>query len=242
MATVVEQTSSERAAVWEDFIDIFYAPSAVFRRREHGGVFIPMLVVTLLFGVLFFLTSGVLQPIMDAEFDRAIAAAMRKNPQLPPEAMETFRAISQRMQLVGGILFVPIATLMVGCALWLAGKLVDAKESFHTALIVATYAYMPKVLDTVVRGVQGLFLDPAGLDGQFRVSLGPGRFLDPDTASPLVLAVIGRLDVFTIWITVLLAIGLAVTGRIPLKRAAIAAALVWFVGAIPLILGALRAS
>ena len=58
--------------------------------------------------------------------------------------------------------------------------------------------------------------------------------------SPLLLAVVGRIDLITIWITVLVAIGLAVTGRIPLRKAAIAAAIVWFVGGLPLILPALR--
>ena len=45
---------------------------------------------------------------------------------------------------------------------------------------------------------------------------------DPDATSPALLAFIGRLDVFTIWVTVLLAIGLSVTGNIPRSRAAIA--------------------
>ena len=36
-------------------------------------------------------------------------------------------------------------------------------------------------------------------------------------------------------------IGLSVTGRIPLRRAAIAAAIVWFIGGLPLIFPALRA-
>ena len=35
-------------SVWEDFIDIFYAPSAVFARRARGNVWIPLTVVTLL--------------------------------------------------------------------------------------------------------------------------------------------------------------------------------------------------
>jgi hypothetical protein len=88
--------------------------------------------------------------------------------------------------------------------------------------------------------VQGLLLDPATLNGRFRLSLGVGRFLDPDTASPVLLALLGRVDVFTIWITVLLAIGLSVTGRIPRSRAAVAAAIVWVAGALPQLLGALR--
>jgi ABC-type transport system involved in cytochrome c biogenesis permease component len=54
-------------------------------------------------------------------------------------------------------------------------------------------------------------------------------------------ALASRVDVFTIWITVLLAIGLAVVGRIPRQQAAIAAAIVWLLGALPAMLGALRA-
>jgi hypothetical protein len=85
-----------------------------------------------------------------------------------------------------------------------------------------------------------LFLDPSQLDGRFRLSFGIGRFLDPDTVSPLLLAVAGRIDLITLWMTALVAIGLSVTGRIPLARAAVAAAIVWFVGGLPLILPALR--
>jgi hypothetical protein len=54
------------------------------------------------------------------------------------------------------------------------------------------------------------------------------------------IAVVGRLDLYTLWITVLIAIGLSVTGRIPLGRAAIVAAIVWFLGGLPTILQALR--
>src|SRR5688500_7351713 len=40
----------EKAGVWEDFIDIFYAPSSVFARRANASVWPPLLVVTLLVG------------------------------------------------------------------------------------------------------------------------------------------------------------------------------------------------
>jgi hypothetical protein len=150
------------------------------------------------------------------------------------------RQVVARVGQVGVFVFVPLGAFFVGCALWLAGKLVDAKQSFHAALIVAAYSFIPRVVEAVFNGAQGLFLDPAQLDGRFRLSLGPGRFLDPDVASPVLLAIVGRLDVFTIWITVLLAIGLSVTGSIPRVRAAIAAAFVWVVGGIPLVFQAIR--
>lgn len=241
MATEAAPVVGPRVAVWEDFIDIFYAPASVFRRREGGSVFIPMAVITVLCAVLFYLTSGALQPMFDAEFDRQMAMAMRQNPNIPPEAVERIRGFGMRMQQIGMFIFMPLAIVGVGVATWLSGKLVDAKQTFHAAMIVAAYAYAPRIVEGVLHGLQGVFLDPEQLDGRFRLSFGIGRFLDPDTTSPLLLAIVGRVDVITIWITVLIAIGLCVTGRIPMARAAIAAAIVWFAGGLPLILGALRA-
>ena len=134
----------------------------------------------------------------------------------------------------------PVTIFCVGIVLWLVGKLVDAKQSAGAALMVASYAYLPRVVEGIVGGGQALLLDPASLNGRFKLSLGAGRFLDPDTASPMLLAILGRVDVFTIWVTVLLVIGLAVTGKISRQKAAIAGVLVWIIGALPGVLGALR--
>lgn len=240
MATQAAPVAAPPAAIWEDFIDIFYAPSAVFRRREHGNFFIPLAVITIVCGVLFYLNSGALQPMFDAEFDRGMAAARRQNPDIPPEAMANMRAFASRIQMVMIFIFLPIAMFGIGVTTWLAGKLVGAKQTFAAALVVGAYAYAPRILDGVLQGVQALFLDPAEINGRFKLSLGVGRLLDPDTASPLLLAAVGRVDVITIWITVLIAIGLCVTGRISLRLAAIAAAIVWLVGGLPLIIPALQ--
>ena len=228
-------------SIWEDFIDIFYVPSQVFARREHGSVWPPLIIITLLSGALFYLNSGALQPIFDAEFDRGMASALRDNPKMPAEAIEKMRAIGTRVGQIGMLVFMPFGMLGVAGVMWVAGKLVDARQTFHAALVVAAYAFAPRILQFAINGVQAMFLDPSQLDGQFRLSFGPGRFMDPDETSPLLLAAIGRLDVFTIWITVLVAIGLAVTGRIPVQRAAIAAVIVWVMGGVPGIFGALSA-
>jgi hypothetical protein len=239
MATQAPPVAAPRAAIWEDFIDIFYAPSSVFRRRENGNFFVPLVVITIFCGALFFLTSGALQPVFDAEFDRGMAAAMRQNPNMPPEAAERMRGFATRMQQVFIFIMLPLAMFGIGVATWVAGKLVDAKQTFKSALVVGAYAYAPRIVDGVLQGLQAMFMDPEQIDGRFRLSIGIGRFLDPDVVSPLLLAVVGRVDLITIWITVLIAIGLSVTGHIPLRKAAIAAAIVWFVGGLPLIIPAL---
>ena len=232
--------SPSKTAIWEDFIDIFYAPSQVFRRREQGSAVIPIVVLTLLVGTIFFLNSGALRPIFEAEFDRQMGAQMRNDPRITPEVMDRMRGVGHRVGQVALFFYVPIAAVGIGLATWLAGKLVDAQQSIRAAFIVGTYSLAPRAIEGVVNGIQGLILDPSQMDGRFRITFGPGRFLDPDTVSPLLIALVGRLDVFTIWITVLVAIGLSVTGRIPVRRAAIAAAIVWLAGGLPLIFQAIR--
>ena len=226
---------AQRAAVWEDFIDIFYAPAMVFARRARDSFWIPFFVVTIVIGALFYLNSGVLQPVMEGEFNRGMAAAMRSNPRLTPEMADRFRQTGIRIAQIGGFLLVPIAIVLTGTVAWLIGKLFDAKQAYGAALMVAAYAWVPKILEAVLNGVQGLFLDPDQLNGRFRLTLGVGRFFDPDVTSPILLGFIGRIDVFTIWVTVLLAIGLSVTGGISRSRAALAAPLIWAAGATPVL-------
>lgn len=232
------QPAAEKASLWEDFIDILYAPSAVYARRASSGFWAPMFVVALLVGLLFLATRGTLQPIMDAEFQRGMARAMAKNPQLTAENAERMRGFGETMAGVFAFIGVPIAVFLVGIGTWLASRMFDARQTLRATLMVVAYAYVPKVVESVLVAVQGLLLDTSALDGRYRLTLGAGRFLDPDTTAPLTLALLGRVDLFTIWVTVLIAIGISVVGRIPRARAFALGVVVWLLGAIPGVFGA----
>src|SRR5881398_3207402 len=84
--TNVEPTPS-RASLWEDFVDIFYTPSSVFARRADGKFGLALLVLIAVGAVLFFITKNAMQPILDSEFARQTAAAMRKNPNITADQM-----------------------------------------------------------------------------------------------------------------------------------------------------------
>src|SRR5690242_20212340 len=82
----------------EDFIDIFYAPSAVFARRS--GFIIPMLVVVIAVAALYFVNGAVWGPIVDAEMSRAFA----KQPNLTADQIETARRIGGTMNKIGVVI------------------------------------------------------------------------------------------------------------------------------------------
>src|ERR1700738_1844856 len=85
------EPGSGRASLWEDFVDIFYAPSQVFARRADGKFGMPLLFLVVVCAVLAFLTKNAMQPVMDAEFARRSAEMMRKNPNLTAEQMASGR-------------------------------------------------------------------------------------------------------------------------------------------------------
>jgi len=233
---------SSHASFWEDCLEIFYAPAAVFRRREAEGFFLPLVVLVVIMGALFYLTRSAMAPIFDAEFHRAAAAAIKDNPKITPEMMEQSRVMTRKFAGVVVIGFFLLGPFVVGLMLWLAGKLVEARQELTTSMMVATYSFYPRILEGILNAMQALLLPESRLTGRYSLSLGVGRLLNPDTVSPLLLAVVGRIDLFTLWVTALLALGLSVTGKIPRGQAAIAAALVWLAGGLPSVLGALRAS
>src|SRR5206468_10616133 len=93
------------ASRWEDFIDLFYAPSTVYARRAQSGFFIPLLVVTLITGILFLVNSGVLAPIMDAEMARGMAKQSQK---MTAEQIAGARKFAEVFAKIGAFVFIPI--------------------------------------------------------------------------------------------------------------------------------------
>jgi hypothetical protein len=229
-----------KAGLWEDFVDIFYAPSSVFARRADGKFGMALLLFVVVGTVLVFLTKNATQPIMDAEFARQTAAAMRKNPNLTAEQMASGRGIFETFAPIFFAIGLTVSVFGAGLVLWLVGKLFDAKESAAAAIMIATYSEVPRLVQILTNAAQGLIMSPEKLNSMNAVAFNLARFMDPDKASPVMIALASRVDLFTIWVTVLLAIGLHVVGKIPKQQAGIAAGITWLVGALPAVFGALR--
>jgi len=225
----------------DDYMDVFIAPMELFRRRADGRFGQALLVLVVLIGVLYFATRTAMEPIMDAEWQRGIAAMAKANPSVTAEQMESGRKMAGTFGAVFIIGGTPIMVLLLGVAVWVAARIVGGAVSYAQGTTIATFAMFPKLLDSVSGALQALFMDEQTLNSRFSVSLGVGRFFDADTASATLLAIVGRVDLFTIWTTVLVALGLKVMAKASTAQAAAAAAIVWIVGGLPTVVQALRA-
>ena len=221
---------------WDDYLDVYAAPSRLFERRSDGKFGHAMLVFIIAAAVLYFATRTAMEPIMNAEFERGMAA----NPNLTPEQMEAGRKFAG---IAGGIFVLvgtPIMMLLLGGFIWIVSRVLGKALSYSQGATIATFAMFPRLVESVVSAIQALLMDEQSLNSRYKVSLGLGRFFDHETANPILLALLGRIDLFTIWVTILIAIGIKVMGRATTAQAVLGAALVWLVGAIPVLIQALR--
>ena len=221
---------------WDDYLDVYGAPSRLFERRSDGKFGHAMLVFIIAAAVLYFATRTAMEPIMNAEFERGMAA----NPNLTPEQMEAGRKFAG---IAGGIFVLvgtPIMMLLLGGIIWIVARVLGKALGYSQGATIATFAMFPRLVESVVSAAQALLMDEQNLNSRYKVSLGLGRFFDHETANPVVLALLGRIDVFTIWVTVLIAIGIKVMGRATTGQAVLGAVVVWLIGAIPMLIQAMR--
>lgn len=221
---------------WEDLLDVFIAPVELFRRRSDGKFGHALLMLLVLSAIVFFATRSAMQPIMDAEFQRGMAS----RPNLTPEAIETARKFATSLAPVFILIGLPVGVFLLGAVIWAAGRIVGGRLSYAQGATLATFAFFPRILEGVASGIQALLMDEGNLLSRFSVSLGIGRLLDPQHTSAVLLALLGRIDLFTLWGTALIGIGIKQMARTSTGQAIAAAALVWVVGCLPALLQALR--
>ncbi len=211
----------------EDVIDIFANPRALFDRTRNSSAVRPAVIQMLVLGILGIALHNLMAPYFDAEFARATAqqaeAAAKAGTEMPAGAAAMGEKIATFTAYAGGFIGPWFVALLGGLAVFIGARIVGVKLRFGQGMMIASWSYMPAIIGTVATAVQGALLsDPMTVRGVTDASLGPARFLDPATASPVLLAVAQSVDLIAIWTLVLSAIGVSVVGRVSLATGAIA--------------------
>lgn len=228
-----ETPPAKTAPLWEDFIDVFVSPAALFDRRRNGRGsrwVVPLIVLAVLALVLYY----VFLPATEAITRAAMQAQMAKNPQVNAATMEKG---ARMMRIFGGIIVpfaIAIRALLLGLLLWLFTKLVDSALTFAQSMVIVVYASFVSILQQVAVGILVIVKNNNGapIDAIRDTAIGPARFV-PTGASPALLAILGRFDLFVLWQLVLWIVGVKVITRTSTGRAVLAAVLVWAVAIVP---------
>jgi hypothetical protein len=220
-------TAPEKASRWEDFIDIIFSPGQLFERRGGENWVKPFLILAAVSVVLYYVLLPVTGPLMEI--------AMREN--APPEANQAqLQQGASVMKYAMGIM-APIMYLVmiagIALALKLVSSVIEPAAGWRQSFVIATYAMYITVIQTLIVAV-AIFIK-SSMGGELKstdASFGLMRFMDVGK-DPVMRALLGRTDLFAIWIAVLLAVGLIHVVRMPRNKAIATAAIVWALVALP---------
>jgi hypothetical protein len=227
-------TPTDNASMAEDFVDIFVTPSKVFARRAKASPMVPYLVVCVLMIVLFFASKNVMAPIFEAQMQKGFAASMKANPQITQEMLDKSRPIANAFINVAGVLGPPVLLLVLTLITWVIGRFfMSTPLTYGTTLLITSYAWIPRVVSSVLGLVQGLALDVGKMTSPYQLTVSPARFFDPTSMSDGLYQLLGSLDLFSIWGCILLVIGLIHAGKLERSKAITTGVIMFVVGCLP---------
>ena len=234
--------AAPRAALWEDFVDVFTGPSAVFARRRDGAYAGGLTLFGVLAAVVFAATRAFWQPYFARQMELGLAAQQAAG-KLTAAQLEQGRATMERLgnvfTWIVGTVGMPLIIMIVALLVLAAARAIGARLSYGQSLVVATMAYVPRLVASLAGAGLLAVRDVASLaEGALPTS--PAALLAPG-ASRIAVAFLGRLDPFVLWSTVLIAIGIAVVGRVPRRKGFVGAGIVWAIATLAALLSALRA-
>ena len=116
---------------------------------------------------------------------------------------------------IGGIVVPPIALLIIaGLGLLIVNLIFGAQTKFKKVFSLICYANLVSLLGSLMAVAVILFGDPDHFNAQNPVPSNVGFFLNPHEVSKPLYSLASSADIFTIWLLILLAVGLAEgTGR-----------------------------
>jgi hypothetical protein len=133
---------------------------------------------------------------------------------MSPDQME--QAVRQGARIggilahIGGIVVPPIFLLIVaGLGLLIVNLIFGAQAKFKTVFSLVCYADLVGLLGALMAVAVILFGDPEHFNAQNPVPANVGFFLNPLEVSKPLYALASSIDIFTVWLLILVAIGLA---------------------------------
>lgn len=229
---VVEPAPS--ASWWEDYVEIFFAPRGVFRRRiDDPRWIVDVMVLLVLMGILSIGLQAVIEPVLREEFFRAVLAGG----EMTMEQADQAWGASGVFRSIGFLAGFPLAVILSGIAIWLVGMAMGSSTSLGSAFVIAALSQFPRIPQQAAIIAQGLVMDLNEVTSIVHLSISPARFMAGSSGDPVV-GLMARVDPFILWSTVLVAIGLQLLGRLSRTESYVAASLLYLLGALPIAIGA----
>jgi hypothetical protein len=221
----------------ERVIDTFIAPTKTFADiRRNRSWWLPMLVLAV-FSYMFTLTA-----LSHVGSQRLAESALRNNPSqnerlqqaTPEQRAQTLRITATVMQVsfLGWPLLLPVLSALAALLLWVGFNFILGGSATYSGMFtVMMFAWLPSIFRGVLSTAMLFLGDPESFNINDPVGTNPGFYLGADS-SAFLKAMLSSLDIFSIWILALMAIGGAIVARVKIRSGVILVFATWLIVAL----------
>jgi hypothetical protein len=193
------------------FLGIFISPRETFANIVRRPDFLAPLIVLIV-------TASAVSEIVLAKVDMArivraqIEQSGRMNSMSPEQVQQAVEQGARVGTIIGhfGFVFAVIGLLIAaGICLLVVNVIFQGRTNFRTVFSVTCYSNLVSVLGSVIVVLVVLFGDPEHFNPQSPTPTNLGFFLNPGETPRALSSLASSFDIFTLWIIVLLGIGLS---------------------------------
>ena len=212
-----EATTPQPMSELDRLVGVLFDPKPAFadiaqRPRPWG----PIVLLSLLSVVFTFLLS------QRVGWEQVVRKAIESNPRamerIPADRMDQVVQQQAKVSAIAAYVFSVVGMALAGAILggiylFVFNVLAGADIRFGQSFGIVCYALLPRGLLALLGMLLMYIKEPAEFDIQHPAATNLGVFLDPDSVPRWVQAVAGSIDIFTIWVIVLLAVGYTAAAR-----------------------------
>ena len=212
----------------------FVAPTTTFADLRRNRTWWPAFIVLALFSYLFTLTA-----MSHVGPQRLAESAIRNNPAQneklqqasPEQRAQTLRITATFMQVsfFGWPVFVLVLSAAGALLLWVGFNFILGGSATYPAMFaVMMFAWLPSIFRSALSTAMLFLGDPEGFNINDPIGTNPGFYMDPNSSAFLKSA-LGSVDLFSLWILALMAIGGAIVARVKIRSGLILVFTTWLI-------------
>lgn len=236
MATAVSGSDSVPAPMGEfsRIMGVFFEPKKTFGDIAQRPRWLVPMLISIVSGFLLiylFTTHVGWEPMLRRAFD-----TNSRVQQLTPEQRQNAFNLQLRIVPIFSYIAAVVGPALIyliggGIILGIVKALLGVPMRFAQVFAVMAYSSLPRVIYVALSIVVLFLKNPEDFDIQNSFASNPGAFMDPTASSKFLYTLASALDVFTIWVILLVATGLKAAGgkRISFGGALFAVVLPWAV-------------
>lgn len=214
---------------FERIVGVLFSPTETFEDIVRKPDFVAPLLFIVILG---YLATALILPKMDftSMLDQQVETMRKQNPNMKDEDIERMgRIVTSSVKVMSWVfplLFIAWYAIVAGVLL-LAFRLMGGEGTFGQAFSVTLYSWMPlvllSILTTVIVFARGSF-DP--VTAATLVKSNPAFLVDMK-ANPVLFSLLSSIDLFVIWMLILLSIGFAVMSKLSKAKSAVIVFSLW---------------